>query len=202
MIGDSVVQMLEFVYISFTLRDCPKEMNEQMKRVHYQIFNRVTQQIMQADLADRDSGKHSEAVDRASPRRELYYPVNTQSMFKLCTLIKLSYLAENRALRTNKYNSFELLDMIITFMKHLQQHFESTLPRVGVNFVIETFKLMRFEVMNDERQIMLSSLLDFLEAYIDFFVRRERPVFSEYIVGLDTFIICEVIDTSRPERNR
>lgn len=199
MIDDSLVQMLEFIYINFTLRDCPKELNEQMNTTYHQLFSHVTQKIIHSTQPnDRTSKDQLKPVQITPNQKQLYYPANTQSMYKLCTLTKLSYLAQNRGLRINKQTSFELFDMIIVFLKHIQNNFESTLPIVGINYVIETFKLIRFEVLNDDRQIMLTCLLNFLEAYIDYFVRHEQPVFSQYIVGLETFIICEVIDTSRP----
>jgi hypothetical protein len=127
----------------------------------------------------------------------LYYPINNQSMYKLFTLIKLSYLAENRGFKKVKQNSFELLDMMIVFIKFLQNNFEEVLPTIGVNFLIETLKLMRFEVINDERQVMLTSLLNFLEAYINHFVQTNYMSFSKHIVGLEAFVIFEIIDTSK-----
>lgn len=118
-------------------------------------------------------------------------------MHKICTLIKLSYLAENRALRTDKQSSSALLDMILIFLKHLQKDFDLYLPICGINFVIETFKLMRFEVINDGRQVMLSGLLNFLEAYINYYSQKPQIIFSSHIVGLDAFLIFEIIDTSK-----
>jgi hypothetical protein len=68
---------------------------------------------------------------------------------------------------------------------------------VGVDFVIETFKLMRSEVINDDRQLMLTGLLEFLDGYIDFYTEMKVQPFSQHVVGLQSFLIFEIIDTSK-----
>ena len=44
-----MVEMLEFVYINFTLRDIPKELNQYMKKMYYKLFDLVTKNIIEKD---------------------------------------------------------------------------------------------------------------------------------------------------------
>lgn len=118
-------------------------------------------------------------------------------MFKLCTLIRLSLNAENRQLRVNKHKTFELLDMMIRFITFLQKNLDYALPIVGVDFVIEAFKLIRCEVCNDNRQIIMVVLLDFLDSYLKYYVKQNILSFSPNVVGLESFLIFEIIDTSK-----
>lgn len=48
--------MLEYIYITFTLRDFPKELNERMKTIYYNIFDMVTKNICKQKIKMNSEG--------------------------------------------------------------------------------------------------------------------------------------------------
>lgn len=157
-----------------------------MKELFYKIFKSITISLQ----------SHPNQIIEESPiSTVLYFPQTSKGFYKLCVILKLSYLLENKSMKANKVMILELIDMFLDFLDYLKNNFERVFNMVGTLFVVEIFKLMRYEVMNDDKNIMLKNFLDFLDSFFNFFSTDPPRTFSMQIMDDRSFLIYELIDT-------
>jgi hypothetical protein len=185
-VDSSLVDTLEYIYITFTLRDFAKDLNFLMKELFYKTFKSITISL------ESQSNKIIEESPIQSP---LYFPQTSKGFYKLCVILKLAYLLENKSMRANKAMILELIDMFLDFLDFLKNNFGRVFSMVGTLFVVEIFKLMRYEVINDDKNIMLKNFLDFLDKFFDYFSTDPPRTFSMQIMDDRSFLIYELIDT-------
>lgn len=110
-------------------------------------------------------------------------------------MIRLTYLNEART-RPDKLSYSEILDQYLKILKFLNEDIMTNFPKIGQSFVIESLKIIRYEVYNDQKQVILKILLDLLDNYVNLLNFVGFQKFSQQLVDPKVVMLLEILDCS------
>lgn len=125
-----------------------------------------------------------------------FFPQTKENLHQISVLIRLTYLIEART-RPDRTSFCEMMDQYLIVLRFVNEDMETNFPIIGQSFVIESLKMMRYEVCKDDNQVILAILLDLFDNYASYLRKIGFKKFSKELIDPKVNMLLEILDCSK-----